>query len=68
MYIVAEHKGHPLVVAAKGRIERRNRLRGEGERGDLEKEPLLFGDDLTRKSGGDSDDRKCSDQRDLTSD
>ena len=41
--MVAGHKGHPDVVADKGRPGRRNRLRGERGRGTLDKEkpPIL---------------------------
>lgn len=41
--MVAGHKGHPEVVAEKGRAGRRNRLKGERGRGTLDKEkpPIL---------------------------
>ncbi|MCG8549489.1 MAG: transposase [Desulfobacterales bacterium] len=43
-YIVAGHKGNPEAVSKKGRDGRRNRLKGAGGRGALEKEkPSIFG-------------------------
>ena len=44
MYIVAGHKGNPVAVKQKGRVGRRNRLKGERGRGTLAKEkPPVFG-------------------------
>ena len=43
-YVVAGHKGQPAVVKNKGRKGRRNRLKGKGGRGTLDKErPPVFG-------------------------
>ena len=43
-YVVAGHKGQPEVVKNKGRKGRRNRLKGKGGRGTLDKErPPVFG-------------------------
>ena len=43
-YVVAGHKGQPEVVQNKGRKGRRNRLKGQGGRGTLDKErPPVFG-------------------------
>lgn len=70
MYIVVtRHKGHLLVVAAKGRTGRRNRLRGESGRGKSGKRtPPIWGMIQGGSTGGDSDARKCSARHDLTSD
>ena len=44
MYIVAGHKDNPEAVSKKGRVGRRNRLKGARGRGALEKEkPPIFG-------------------------
>ena len=44
VYIIAGHKGYPIVVKKLGRKGRRNRLKGERGRGTLEKEkPPIFG-------------------------
>jgi transposase-like protein len=43
-YVVAGHTGQPKVVQTKGRKGRRNRLKGKGGRGTLDKErPPIFG-------------------------
>lgn len=50
VYIVAGHKGNPDAVRKKGRNGRRNRLKGAGGRGTLEKEkPPVSG--LTERGG-----------------
>ena len=50
VYVVADHKGHPQAVAAKGRKGRRNRLKGSRGRGTLAKEkPPIWG--LIQRNG-----------------
>ena len=43
-YVIAGHKGQPVVVKHKGRKGRRRRRKGKGGRGTMEKErPPVFG-------------------------
>ncbi len=51
VYVTAGHKGNPDAVKKKGRLGRRNRLKGSRGRGTLEKEkPLIFG--MIERCGG----------------
>ena len=43
VYVVAGHKGQPVAVQAKGRLGRRNRLKGARGRGTLAEKPPIFG-------------------------